>query len=145
MQLSAVTGYGNHCVLSILPKLLDRYPHIDLVISYHDSQRGLTRQAFDVRIVRDELDAVADAAQVGLGLTVSSAEKVLGALRDGTLVQVMKDYEVTGNGAINSVVIIPYPRKKLLPQRIRVLVDYLIEHLRGKELISIRFAAATQV
>lgn len=83
--------------------------------------------------MRDELDAVGDAAKVGLGLTVSSAENVLGALREGTLVQVLKDYEVTGSGAINSEVIIQYPRKKLLPQRIRVLVDYLIENLRGRD------------
>ena len=37
--------------------------------------------------VMDELDAVADAAEAGLRLTVSSAENVLSALREGRLVR----------------------------------------------------------
>jgi DNA-binding transcriptional LysR family regulator len=220
VRLSTVTAYGKHCVLPLLPQFLDRYPQIDLVMSFHDGQRGMTRQAYDVRInwgeereqdkvaqtlcrmpltlvaspqylarrgvprkpedleghdcvnvvlasgarahwtfvarkggrgsgrritvapkgrliVTDELDAVADAAVAGLGLTVSSAENVLNELSAGTLVRVLTDYEVLGNGAINSEIIIQYPRKKLLPSRIRALVDFLLEHLKGRNPLTV--------
>jgi DNA-binding transcriptional LysR family regulator len=50
VQLSTVTSYGKHCVLPLLPKFFRMYPQIDLVMSFHDGRRGLTRQASDVRI-----------------------------------------------------------------------------------------------
>ena len=80
------------------------------------------------------LDVVANAAIAGLGLTVSSAENVLGALRSGALVQVLGEYAIVGSGATHNEVIIQYPSKELLPSRIRVLVDYyLIGELRGRD------------
>jgi DNA-binding transcriptional LysR family regulator len=84
-------------------------------------------------LVMDELDAVADAAEAGLGLTVSSAENVLGALREGRLVRVLEDYAVLGQGEMNSAVIIQYARKKALPSKVRVLVDFLLEELKGRD------------
>ena len=38
----------------------------------------------------DELDAVVDAADAGLGMTVSSAENVLTSLREGRLVRCLR-------------------------------------------------------
>ena len=83
--------------------------------------------------VMHALDAVANAAIAGLGLTVSSAENVLGALRTGALLQVLGEYEIVGSGATYNEIIIQYPSKKLLPGRIRVLVDYLVGELRGRD------------
>jgi DNA-binding transcriptional LysR family regulator len=220
VRLSTVTAYGKHCVLPLLPRFFERYPRIDLVMSFHDGGRGLTRQAFDVRLnwgeqreqdkvsqtlcqmplilvaspaylvrrgtpgkpedlqdhdcinvtlangsrahwtfvartgerrqrshitvtpkgrllVMDELDAVADAAEAGLGLTVSSAENVLGALREGRLVRVLEDYAVLGQGEMNSAVIIQYARKKALPSKVRVLVAFLLEELKGRDPLDI--------
>lgn len=216
VRLSTVTAYGKHCVLPLLPRFFERYPQIELVMSFHDGGRGLTRQAFDIRLnwgeererdkvsqtlcqmplilvaspeylvrrgtprkpedlkdhdcinvalangsrahwtfvprtgsrrdrgrvivspkgrllVIDELDAVADAAEAGLGLTVSSAENVLSALREGRLVRVLEDYAVLGQGAMHSEVIIQYPRKQMLPLKARVLVDFLLEELKGRD------------
>jgi hypothetical protein len=50
VRLSTVTAYGKHCVLPLLPRFFRRYPHIELVMSFHDGSRGLTRQEFDIRI-----------------------------------------------------------------------------------------------
>jgi len=214
VRLSTVTGYGKHCVLPLLPKFFERYPRVDVVMSFHDGRRGLTRQAFDVRInwgeprerdkvaltlcrmplivvaspgylaqrgtprspedlrehdcinvtmangsrvqwtftptngtrrdpitvtpagrllVMDELDAVADAAEAGLGLTVSSAENVLGALREGRLIRVLEDYVVSGEHGLQTEVIVQYARRKLLPARVRVLVDFLVQELKGRD------------
>jgi len=216
--LSTVTAYGKHCVLPLVSQFLARYPKIDLVMSFHDGGRGLSREAFDVRInwgeareqgkvsqtlcqmplilvasqaylsrrgvprtptdlaahdcinvalpygvraqwtfiprggskrsrvtvtptgrliVMDELDAVADAAVAGLGLTVSSAENVLDALRDGRLVRVMDDYTVIGNDTSRGEIIVQYPRRKYLPKKVRVLVDFLLERLKGRNPLDI--------
>src|SRR5262245_3825205 len=191
VRLSTVTAYGKHCVLPLMSRFFQRYPRIDLVMSFHDGGRGLTRQAFDVRLnwgeereqdkvsqtlcqmplilvaspeylarcgtpvrpedlerhdcinvtlangsrahwtfvprtgerrersritvtpkgrllVMDELDAVTDAAEAGLGLTVISAENALRALREGRLVRVLEDYAVLGQGEMNSAVIVQY-------------------------------------
>jgi DNA-binding transcriptional LysR family regulator len=216
VRLSTVTAYGKHCVLPLLSRFFERYSKIELVMSFHDGGRGLTRQAFDVRInwgedreqgrvsqtlcqmplilvaspsylsrrgtprkpedltthdcinvalpngsrahwtfiprtgtrrerkpitvspkgpvlVMDELDAVADAAEAGLGLTVSSAENVLSAVREGRLVRVLEDYTVLGEREMHSEVIIQYARKKMLPLKVRVLVDFLLQELKGRD------------
>jgi DNA-binding transcriptional LysR family regulator len=215
VRLSTVTAYGKHCVLPLMPQFFERYPKIDVVMSFHDGGRGLTRQSFDIRLnwgeqrerdkvsqtlcemplilvaspeylarrgiprspqdlenhdcinvalasgshphwtfiprvegrrerqratitpkgrllVMDELDAVGDAAEAGLGITVSSAENVLTALRAGRLVRVMEDYTVLGQGEMPTEIIIQYPARTSLPLKVRVLVDFLLKELKGR-------------
>jgi DNA-binding transcriptional LysR family regulator len=50
VRVSTVTAYGKHCLLPLLPEFLARYPTVDVLISFHDGARGLTRQAYDIRI-----------------------------------------------------------------------------------------------
>ena len=84
-------------------------------------------------IVMDELDAVVDAAEAGLGITVSSAENVLKSLREGRLVRVLEGYDVGGHGEMHTQVIMQYPRKRQLPAKVRVLVDFLLKALKGRD------------
>ena len=84
-------------------------------------------------LVMDELDAVADAAEAGLGLTVSSAENVLGALREKRLVRVLDDYVVSGERGLETEVIVQYARRKLLQAKVRVLLDFLVQELKGRD------------
>jgi DNA-binding transcriptional LysR family regulator len=219
VRLSTVTAFGKCCVLPLLPEFFARHPGIMLTISFHDGGRGLTRQAFDVRInwgeqreqdkvaqllctmplilvaspayiarhgvprtpadmvnhecisvmlangtrarwtfvkrgagkrgkrfeltpkgrlvVMDELDAVIDAAQLGLGITVSSAENVMHALHDGSLVRLLPDYDIPGNDPIQAEIIIQYSARKYLPLKVKVLVDFLLERLRNLNLLEI--------
>lgn len=216
VRLSTVTAYGKHCLLPVLPEFLERYPRIDLLLSFHDRGRGLTRQAYDIRInwgedrekgkvaqtlctmplilvgspaylsrrgtprvpgdleqhdcinvaqasgtrprwtfiprgatqrpragattivpkgrlvVADELDAVVDAASLGLGLTVTAAENALQQLREGSLVPVLTDYGIDAQEDSSSI-IIQYPQRRQLAPRVRVLVDYLLDRLKGKD------------
>ena len=81
----------------------------------------------------DELDAVVDAAEAGLGITVSSAENVLTSLRAGRLVRVLEDYDVGGHGEMHTQVIMQYPRKRQLSAKVRVLVDFLLNELKGRD------------
>ena len=215
VRLSAVTAYGKHCVLPLLPRFFARFPKIDLVMSFHDGGRGLTRQVFDIRInwgeereqekvsqtlcqmplilvaspdylarrgtptkpeelqshdcinvalanggrahwtfelrnarrerhqiavtprgrlvVMDELDAVTDAAEAGLGITVSSAENVLSALREGRLQRLLEDYTIVGQGQLHSQIIMQYPRRNLLSAKVRALVDFLLAELKSRD------------
>jgi len=227
VRLSTVTAYGKHCVLPLLPGFFERYPQIDVVMSFHDGGRGLTRQSFDIRLnwgeqrerdkvsqtlcemplilvasphylarrgtprrpgdlenhdcinvalasgsrphwtfiprsegrrerqrvtvtpkgrllVMDELDAVCDAAEAGLGITVSSAENVLTALRAGRLVRVMDDYTVLGQGEMPTEIIIQYASKRVLPPRVRVLVDFLLDELKGRDPLDVVERAASR-
>jgi DNA-binding transcriptional LysR family regulator len=215
VRISTVTAYGKHCLLPILQEFLRKYPTVDVLISFHDGGRGLTRQAYDIRInwgeereqdkvaqtmcrmplvtvaspaylaergtpnrpedlehhdcinvvlpngaharwtflsspgerrvrrrttitprgrltVRDELDAVCDAAKAGLGITVISIENVLDALREGSLVRVLPGCEVEGHNELGSMIIMQYPRKDLLSPNIRALVDFVLEKLKGR-------------
>jgi DNA-binding transcriptional LysR family regulator len=215
VRLSTVTAYGKHCLVPVLSKFLDSYPTVDVLISFHDGTRELTRQAYDIRInwgeereqdkvsqticqmplvlvaspeylakhgtpahpddlkhhdcinviladgshahwsflssagarrnrqrititpkgrvtVRDELDAVADAAVAGLGITVSSVENVLGELRDGSLVRLLPNYQIEGQNELGTNIIMQYPRKELLSPRARALVDFILQNLKGR-------------
>jgi DNA-binding transcriptional LysR family regulator len=215
VRLSTVTAYGKHCLVPLLPQFLERYPTVDVLISFHDGSRGLTRKAYDVRInwgeereqdkvsqtlcqmplvlvasptyvarhgtpthpddlkqhdcinviladgshahwsflspsggrrgrqrvtftprgritVRDELDAVADAAVAGLGITVISVENVLGRLRDGSLVRLLPGYEIAGQNELGTQIIMQYPRKELMSPRARALVDFILQNLKGR-------------
>jgi DNA-binding transcriptional LysR family regulator len=220
VRVSTVTAYGKHCLLPVLPEFLERYPTVDVLISFHDGVRGLTRQAYDIRInwgeereqdkvsqtmcrmalipvaspaylakrgipkkpadlaqhdcinvvlsngsharwtffsssggrrgrtrttivpggrltVRDELDAVSDAAIAGLGITVISIENVLGALRGGSLVRVLPQYEVEGQNELGSTIIMQYSRKDVLSPNVRALVDFMLEKLKGRNPLDI--------
>jgi hypothetical protein len=48
-------------------------------------------------------------------------------------VRVLEDYAVLGPGEMNSAVIIQYARKKVLPTKVRVLVEFLLEELKGRD------------
>lgn len=225
VRVSTVTAYGKHCLLPVLPQFLERYPTVDVLISFHDGVRGMTRQDYDIRInwgeereqdkvsqtmcrmplipvaspaylarrgvpkhpedllhhdcinvvlpngsharwtflnpsagrrarrsttiapkgrltVRDELEAVCDAAIAGLGVTVISTENVLGALREGSLVRVLPEYQVEGHNELGSTIIMQYSRKDVLSPNVRALVDFVLEKLKGRNPLEIVTSAA---
>jgi DNA-binding transcriptional LysR family regulator len=212
VKLSTTTGFGKRCVLPLLPEFLANHPSIELAISFHDSGRGLSRQACDVRInwaeqpeqdkvarllcrlplmlvggadylerrgkprtpaqltqhdcitmssgrgapsrwvftppdthgasachavtprgrvvVMDEVDAIADAVRAGLGVSLMTADGAAAGLRDGSLVQLLGDYDVAEEGSPAPEVYIQYARREHLPLRVSALVDFLVEHLQ---------------
>jgi DNA-binding transcriptional LysR family regulator len=218
VRLSTVTAFGKYSVLPVLPELFARYPGVELAVSFHDGGRGLSRQAFDIRInwgedretdkvaqvlckmefvlvaspdylarhgvpkspkdladhecimvelpnrthvrwtfikraaseratrakgfkftpkgrllVIDELDAVINAARLGLGLTLSWTKNVQDSLQNGSLVRVLDGYDILGHNQTNSEIIMQYPSSKYLHPRVRLVVDFLSERLRSKQ------------
>ena len=88
-------------------------------------------------VITDELDGVGDAAEAGLGLTVSSAENVLVALREGRLVRLLENYLITGHGTKHDRIIMQYPGQRYLLLKVRVLVDFLLAELKGRDPIEL--------
>lgn len=50
VHISAFTMFGRIKLAPLLPKFLALYPRVELSLSFHDSQRGVSRDSFDIRI-----------------------------------------------------------------------------------------------
>jgi DNA-binding transcriptional LysR family regulator len=67
-------------------------------------------------------EALRDAAVGGLGIAQHSTWHICDDLREGRLVQVLPQHRIADSG-IHAVV----PQRRLLPPRVRVFIDYLVE------------------
>ncbi len=72
----------------------------------------------------DNGDAIREACQLGLGITINSRWSAYKALRSGQLVKVLPDYPLESNTAIWLV----YPSSRLLAPKVRVFIDYLVSY-----------------
>ena len=71
-------------------------------------------------------ELLCQAALDGNGLVRASELEILRELTSGQLVQVLPDYEVTGNVAVWAL----YPSSKHMLPRMRMLLDFLTEWFR---------------
>ena len=76
----------------------------------------------------DNGESVRDACIDGAGLTISSIWCAHDALKQGTLVQVLKDYPLSSDTAIWAV----YPSSRLLAPKVRVFIDFFLNHFGEK-------------
>ena len=58
------------------------------------------------------------------GITISSIWCAHNALKEGTLVQILKDYPMDSNAAIWAV----YPSSRLLAPKVRAFIDFFIKY-----------------
>ncbi|QTL34732.1 LysR family transcriptional regulator [Pseudoalteromonas viridis] len=72
----------------------------------------------------DNGDAIREACQLGLGITINSRWSAYQALRSGELVEVLADYPLKSDTAIWLV----YPSSRLLAPKVRVFIDYLTRY-----------------
>jgi DNA-binding transcriptional LysR family regulator len=54
VQLSTFTVFARTWLAPALPEFLERHPKVQLALSFHDQQRGLSRDIFDIRITFGE-------------------------------------------------------------------------------------------
>ncbi len=76
----------------------------------------------------DNGEAVRDACVNGLGITICSAWCAYEQLRNGELVQILKDQPLASDTAIWAV----YPSSRMLAPKVRVFIDYFLEILGDK-------------
>ncbi|SMB26524.1 Transcriptional regulator, LysR family [Sterolibacterium denitrificans] len=85
-------------------------------------------------VVSKQVDTVVDAALMGLGVTVTFVESVLEHLESGRLQVLLPDFLVDDDGRNDSEIFIQYPHREYLSLKVRVLIDFLIEHFYSYEL-----------
>ena len=73
--------------------------------------------------VTKQPDAVAEAAVLGMGISILSMNLALPHLKSGALKLLLPDYVVDGHFDI----FIQYPHREYLPPKVRVLIDFLVE------------------
>jgi DNA-binding transcriptional LysR family regulator len=78
-------------------------------------------------------DALVAAALQHHGLVLVPQWLVKDELARGLLVPVLADFDVAPDG-INNAVHLVYPSRRLLPQKVRVLVDFLVERTSRREI-----------
>lgn len=95
--------------------------------SFHTSSGPVSfKPDSPVRI--DNGEAVRDACAQGLGLTINSTWSAYELLAGGQLVKVLEDYRLVSNTAIWAV----YPSSRLLPPKVSVFIEYLIQQFGPK-------------
>lgn len=77
------------------------------------------------RFVTDDMHALRDAAIHGVGIVQLPCMVVEDDLRDGTLVDVLPGWAPKG-GVVHAV----FPSRRGLLPRVRLLIDFLVEHIR---------------
>jgi DNA-binding transcriptional LysR family regulator len=83
-------------------------------------------------------DVVYNAALAGLGIARLSSYLVADSIRSGTLVRVLPDYTQK-----NADIAVIFAERRLLAPRIRVFVDFLAQHFRGRGPLAPEGAAAS--
>ena len=95
-------------------------------------RRDIETQTVEVRgrYIANHAGARLEAAQQGFGVANLPDFAAAGALQRGELVQVLADWELQARAYVGSVWLL-YPPNRFLPPKVRVLIDYLAEHIGG--------------
>ena len=96
---------------------------------------GPTTVTISGRIASNNIDALATAARDGLGIAVGATLVVAPALLSGDLVRVLDDYEFEP-----TAVFAVYPSARQLSNKVRAVVDFLVDNLRDPPIWDRRLA-----
>lgn len=94
-------------------------------------RRGTETQAVEVRgrYIANHAGARLEAAQQGLGIAALPQFAATGCLQRGELVEVLADWNFEARAYVGAIWLL-YPPNRFLPPKVRVLIDYLVEHIR---------------
>ncbi|ASU37609.1 LysR family transcriptional regulator [Herbaspirillum sp. meg3] len=92
-----------------------------------------------VKMTMSDPNAACEAAQMGLGITLTAMPHAVVYMKSGALVRVLPDWHVDGG-----MLALYFAAARLLPAKTRVFVDYVVEHFRREELAR-RFSAIESV
>ncbi|WP_143871394.1 LysR family transcriptional regulator [Catenovulum sediminis] len=77
------------------------------------------------RVICDDGSSMRISAKAGVGICMSSIWNVYTELKEGSLVQILPDYQIDDQAAIWLV----YPKSNVLTAKVRVFIDYLVEKI----------------
>jgi DNA-binding transcriptional LysR family regulator len=97
-------------------------------------RRGTEAQTVEVRgrYIANHAGARLEAAQQDLGIANLPEFTAADALQRGELVQVLADWDLEARAYVGSVWLL-YPPNRFLPPKVRVLIDYLAEHIHDPD------------
>lgn len=95
-------------------------------------RRGAETQSVDVkgRYIANHAGARLEAALQGFGIACVPEFAAAESLTGGELVQVLPDWNLEARAYVGSVWLL-YPPNRFLPPKVRVLIDYLADHLQA--------------
>ncbi|MGI4858815.1 MAG: LysR family transcriptional regulator [Janthinobacterium lividum] len=93
-------------------------------------RRGKDVQTVEVhgRYIANHAGARLDAARQGFGIANLPEFAAVEALQRGELVPVLGDWELAARAYVGEIWLL-YPPNRFLPPKVRVLIDYLVEHV----------------
>lgn len=80
------------------------------------------------RYTANHAGARIDAAKADLGIAILPAFSAQAAVADGSLIEVLQDWEFDAQAYIGGIWLL-YPPNRFLPPKVRVLIDYLVARL----------------
>ncbi|MGE0383948.1 MAG: LysR family transcriptional regulator [Gammaproteobacteria bacterium] len=80
-------------------------------------------------VIEHDYGATLHAALAGLGIAVTYAECARPHLERGELRALLPDWTVRSGSVIDNEIFLRFPTRELMPQKVRVLADYLAERL----------------
>ena len=97
-------------------------------------RRGIEAHTIEVRgrYIANHAGARLEAAQQDLGIASLPEFAAADALRRGELLQVLADWDLEARAYVGSVWLL-YPPDRFLPPKVRVLIDYLAEHIHDAD------------
>ena len=95
------------------------------LVSTNDRTCTFPPPAGNNRVVCDDGASLRVATEAGAGIAMGSLWSLHRELKKGSLVRVLPDYEVNDGSAIWLV----YPKSNVLTAKVRVFIDFLIEHI----------------
>ena len=118
-----------------LPQTPEDLVDHQLLVFMRDSARELSSKALPSssfppkntksRVVCDDGSTMRVATMAGVGISMNAYWSVQQELKNGTLIHVLPNFEVTDQSAIWLV----YPKSNVLPAKVRVFIDYLLEKI----------------
>jgi DNA-binding transcriptional LysR family regulator len=133
-QLVASPAYLRERGMPVKPRDLLEHDCIYLGETADDNRwrfrRGAETQTVDVkgRYIANHAGARLEAAQQDFGIANLPEFTAIDALLSGELVQVLPDWNLEARAYVGTVWLL-YPSNRFLPQKVRVLIDYLVEHI----------------
>ncbi|MCH1413876.1 MAG: LysR substrate-binding domain-containing protein, partial [Glaciecola sp.] len=89
-----------------------------------DSPKGPVSIKVKGRFKTDNGDALRDSCTAGMGITINSTWSAYQQLKNGDLIEVLKDYPLISDTDIWAV----YPSSRLVAPKVRAFIDYYLEY-----------------
>ena len=116
---SSPSDLGNHDMVCF------RQMEHEIILSRGDEREAVRMRCDRTRVQLDDGASQRIATLAGLGISLNARWNVDRELREGTLIEVLPEWDIVNDRALWLV----YPKSNVLTAKVRVLIDYLVEKI----------------